>query len=208
MMRRTNFFIKSTDENCPVEWSIFLPFLICPRMLLSDEDFLNCCSYYFCKGKWYFLNIELPADIANYRSGQSVWPPPNDRSQYAGIVGLWSVSVRLVKKVNICETDLDLMPRHRFHSRVINHYFTFQSKKVQHTFHNDFIIRERDTFHSTSSPRLLVLLYSSEMLFDSFTSVWPVLHNTTQSELIESPLVNINWYNKCCFGTLLPQLLT
>lgn len=174
---------------------------------LSDEDFLNCCSYYFCKGKWYFLNIELPADIANYRSGQSVWPPPNDRSQYAVIVGLWSVSVRLVKKVNICETDLDLMPRHRFHSRVINHYFTFQSKKVQHTFHNDFIIRERDTFHSTSSPSTscIIIFFRDVIWF-----VYQCLACLAQyySELIESPLVNINWYNKCCFGTLLPQLLT
>lgn len=72
-----NFFIKSTDENCPVvvNLSFVLHQSTDAPCALSDEELLNCCcSYYFYKGKWYFLDI--PADIANYRIGQSVWPPP------------------------------------------------------------------------------------------------------------------------------------
>lgn len=131
----------------------------------------------FCKGKWYFLNI--PADIANYRIGQSVWPPLLPQwsiTIYAGIVGLWSLW-------SVGQEGKYLWNRSRSHASTS---FSFASHKS--LFHLSI---KKGTTHISQwlhyprkryiPPRLLVLLYSSEMLFDSFTSVWPVLHNTTRN---------------------------
>lgn len=90
--------------------------------------------------------------------GQSVALPLND-DEWHGLVSRGT------------ETDRDLMLGDHFHSRVINHYFTFQSKKVQHTHFTmtSLSAKEIYTFHPPSNSLLPPLLI--RILYSFFTSL-------------------------------------